>query len=142
MLAALAACASGAAARELTYQPQNPSFGGPVANGQYLLSTAQAQDRSKDKSLESAGGGATTMTQSQLFASQLQSQLLSSLASQVNAAIFPTNGQTSPSSGKFVFGDQTISYTRGLETINVSIFDASTGQTTNVQVPLVQVSTP
>jgi curli production assembly/transport component CsgF len=129
-----------AIARDLVYSPVNPTFGGPTANGPTLMSEAQAQNRftsSGQGGMSSMASATPTATPSELFASQLQSQLLSSLANQVNNAIFGANAQPS---GKFTYGTQTISFNRTLSNINVTIADSSTGQTTQVQVPLVQVT--
>jgi len=112
----------------------------PTSNGPTLLSQAQAQNQYSAPSSGSSGAGAagiTTETPAQMFASQLQSQMLSSLSTQVNNAIFGANAAPS---GTFVYGTQTITYTKTLSAINVTIADSSTGQTTQIQVPLVQVS--
>ena len=47
-------------------------------------------------------------------------------------------GESAQDSGEIVFGDQTITLERGLEFIDIAIFDAVTGSTTNVRVPLLQ----
>lgn len=140
MIAILALiCRSSAGeASNLAYQPTNPSFGGPVSNGPTLMGEAQAQNHfTAPAATSSIPGASQPMTQSELFASQLQSQLLSSLATQVNNAIFGANPQNS---GTFTYGTQTISFNRSLSDVNISILDSATGQTTQVQVPLVQVA--
>jgi curli production assembly/transport component CsgF len=124
---------SGASASELTYQPINPSFGGNPFNSAHLLALAEAQNKYIDEPRFSAG--MTGLSQSELFVRQLQSRLLSGLASQVSDAIF---GDAAQDSGEIVFGDQTITFERGLEFIDIAIFDAATGSTTNVRVPLLQ----
>lgn len=134
-LCAIAATAwmSAASASELTYQPINPSFGGNPFNSSHLLALAEAQNQYIDEPRFSAG--ASGLSQSELFVRQLQSRLLSGLASQVSDAIFGENAQDS---GEIVFGDQTITFERGLEFIDIAIFDAVSGSTTNVRVPLLQ----
>jgi len=99
--------------------------------------TAQNHFTAPATALANSLAANTAMTQSQMFASQLQSELLSSLASQVNNAIFGANAQTS---GTFVYGTQTITFNRTLSDVNLTITDSSTGQSTQVQVPLVQVT--
>jgi curli production assembly/transport component CsgF len=92
---------SGASASELTYQPINPSFGGNPFNSAHLLALAEAQNKYIDEPRFSAG--MTGLSQSELFVRQLQSRLLSGLASQVSDAIF---GDAAQDSGEIVFGDQ------------------------------------
>jgi curli production assembly/transport component CsgF len=57
---------------------------------------------------------------------------LSGLASQVTDAIFGPNPQDS---GTVQFGEQTITFVRGLESIVLTIFDDRTGESTQIQVP-------
>lgn len=130
-LAALAAgvvLAAPAMAQELVYKPINPSFGGDSFNSAHLLGIANAQNDYKDPDAISSSS-----SQSDLFLRQLQSRLLSSLASQVSDAIFGENPQES---GRIVFGDQIIEFTRGLESVKIMITDALTGTTTEIEIPL------
>lgn len=127
-----------AQAGNLTYQPVIPAFGGNVLYGSVLMSEAQAQDHFTAPAPPSSGASiGQPLTPAQLFASQLQSELLSSLASQINNAIF---GPNAVPSGKFVYGTETITFNRTLTDVSINITDSSTGQTTQVQVPLVQVA--
>jgi curli production assembly/transport component CsgF len=57
----------------------------------------------------------------------LPSRLYSSLASQVQEAIF---GDDPQESGTFTVGDQQVSFVRGLEVITLEITDLSNGSTT------------
>lgn len=146
-IVALLACfgASPVVAQQLTYTPINPSFGGNPLNGSYLMSLAGAQRNataSDANSSTSSGGtagsvGSTSQTDAQLFVQQLQGQLLSALATQVTNAIFGSNPQNS---GKVVFGDTTVSFNRTLSSINLSIYDATTGTTTQISVPQLVVN--
>jgi curli production assembly/transport component CsgF len=134
MGALLALGAVGAAsASELVYQPINPSFGGNPFNSSHLLGIANAVNKHDGPQAKSA---ASSLSQEDLFAQQLQSRLLSGLTDQVVQAVFGPNAQDS---GKIVFGDQTITFSRGLEAIHLSIFDSGTGKTTTVDVPTIQV---
>ena len=72
-------------------------------------------------------------TQSEIFLRQLESRLFAGLASQVTDAIFGENPQDS---GQIVFGDQEISFVRGLDSITLTIFDAVTGTTTQIVLPI------
>lgn len=134
-IAALIAIASASASfgAELVYRPINPAFGGNPFNGAFLLGTAQAQDRHKDPSKK--GGKDDAAAQ---FTRTLQSRLLSGLANQISEALFGENPQDS---GRIVFGDQVITFNRGLEAISIEIADAN-GSTTLIEVPTLQVEAP
>ena len=128
----LALLSGGAHAQELVYTPVNPSFGGNPFNSQHLLAVANAQnDNTAPRS-----GSSSANREADLFVRQLQSRLLSGLAAEVTDAIFGENPQES---GRIVFGDQTIEFFRGLDSITLTIFDASTGTTTEIVIPLFDV---
>jgi curli production assembly/transport component CsgF len=118
-----------AAAGTLVYTPINPSFGGNPQNGSFLLNEAQAQNKFTAPSSSSSPGSAP-LTQGQIFAQELTSQLYSSLANQITQQIFGTN---SAPSGTFSFEGTTITYTRVGGNIEISINDGTT--ITNVTVP-------
>jgi curli production assembly/transport component CsgF len=125
---------------EQVYHPINPSFGGSSMNSSHLLAIASAQNGYKDKSSSSSSSSSTSGTTTSLgalFASQLQSRLMSALADQVTTAIF---GANPANSGTITFGTQTITFSRGLEAVNIDIFDAATNTTTHVSVPTLQVN--
>ncbi len=117
---------------ELVYQFTNPSFGGNPFNSSHLLGIANAQNDYTDPSARGAGSASAGLSQGELFARQLESRLLSGLAGQVTDAIFGPNPQES---GTIRFGDQTIQFVRGLESIVLTIFDERTGESTQIQVP-------
>jgi curli production assembly/transport component CsgF len=131
--AALAAAALGwigaaASAQELVYTPVNPSFGGDSFNSAHLLGIANAQNDYKDPRSTTTGN-----TQVDQFLRQLQSRLLSSLAAQVNDAIFGENPQNS---GTITFGDQSITFVRLLDSVSLTITDTTTGAVTEISIPL------
>lgn len=117
-----------ALAQELVYTPVNPSFGGDSFNSAHLLGIANAQNKYKDPN-------APVQSNSQMdqFLRQLQSRLLSSLAAQVNDAIFGENPQES---GTITFGDQIITFVRGIDSVQLTIQDLATGTTTEIIIPL------
>ncbi|WP_321489304.1 curli assembly protein CsgF [uncultured Hyphomonas sp.] len=117
-----------ASAQELVYTPVNPSFGGNPFNSAHLLGVANAQDDT-----EPPQSASSSDPQADLFIRQLQSRLLSGLASEVANAIFGDNPQDY---GRVVFGDQTVEFQRGLDSITLTIFDATTGTTTEIVVPI------
>lgn len=125
--AAAAALMPGAAqAQDMVYEPINPSFGGNPFNSAHLLGIAGAQNKTKDPAT------ATTNSQADIFARQLQSRLLSALSSQIVDAIFGENPQES---GTITFGGQTIKFERGLESVTLTITDDATGEITTIVVP-------
>lgn len=126
--AALGAAGSAASAQELVYTPVNPSFGGDSFNASHLMAVANAQNDYKDPSSTTTGN-----TQIDQFLRQLQSRLLSSLAAQVNDAIFGENPQDS---GTITFGDQTITFIRLLDSVSLTITDSTTGAVTEISIPL------
>lgn len=122
----LVACSTAASAQQMVYTPINPSFGGNPFNSQHLLGIANAQNNFKDPS--AAGSG----SQSDIFARQLQSRLLSALSNNIVNAIFGPNAQNN---GTVDFGGQTISWTRALDEVTVTITDDATGEVTTIVVP-------
>ena len=117
-----------ASAQELVYEPINPSFGGDSFNSSHLLGIANAQNDYRDPDQQK-----NAASQSEQFVRQLQSRLLSSLAGEVNEAIFGDNPQDS---GTITFGDQIIEFYRGLDSVQLTITDLTTGAITEIEVPL------
>ena len=111
--------AGSASAQQLVYTPVNPAFGGNPFNSTQLEADANAQNPYKT-------GSTQNLTQSQLFAQQLQSELLAGLANQVAQAIFGPNSQPS---GTFSFGGETVTFVRSLGEITVTITDAAGAKT-------------
>ena len=123
------ACDQAASAQQQVYAPINPSFGGNPFNSSHLLGIANAQNKYKDPSTSSANN-----SQANIFASELQSRLLSALSSQITDAIF---GQNAQQSGTVTFGDQTIAWNRGLDEVTLTITNNANGQVTTIQVPTI-----
>jgi curli production assembly/transport component CsgF len=115
-----------ASAQDIVYEPVNPSFGGNPFNSAHLLGIANAQNDYKDPKAAASG------SQADIFARQLQSRLLSALSSQIVDAIFGENPQQS---GTIKFGDQTINFVRGLDSVTLTITNDVTGETTEIVVP-------
>lgn len=119
-------------ASDFVYKPVNPSFGGDAFNSAHLLRLAELQNRHEDK----INSTRPTLSPADQFVRNLERRLLSSLAVQVNEAIF---GEDAAESGTIEFGDQTISFERGLEAIHLTIEDAAAGTQTNISIPILQV---
>ena len=127
VLSATLASATAASAQQLVYTPRDPSFGGNPFNSTQLLALANAQNQDQ----KSTSSTSTALTQGQLFAQQLQSRLLSSLADSVTNTIFGTNAQNQ---GTFSFAGETVSYVRDLNNITLTLTDP-TGAQTVITVP-------
>lgn len=119
------AFATAASAQQQVYTPINPSFGGNPFNSSHLLGIANAQNNFKDPN-------APSNSQSDVFARQLQSRLLAALSNNIVNAIFGPNAQDN---GTIDFGGQTISWTRELDQVIVTITDDTSGQSTTINVP-------
>ncbi|MFT4116486.1 curli assembly protein CsgF [Bradyrhizobium sp.] len=134
-LAAVAALMVAAPARAgtLVYTPTNPTFGGNPLNGSTLLNSAQVQNQHQPSS--STTSSSTSLTQGQIFAQQLTSQLYASLANSITQAIFGSNAAPS---GTFSFAGTTISYTNDGTNVHLTINDGTT--TTTITLPANAIS--
>ena len=119
--------ASPLAAQDLVHEPVSPTFGGNPFNSQHVLGVANANNDFRDPR------AASTNSQADIFARQLQSRLLSALSSQIVDAIFGDNPQES---GTISFGGQTIEFFRSLEEVTLIIRNDTTGEETRIVVPL------
>lgn len=127
--AAAAVMAGPACAGTLVYTPTNPTFGGNPLNGSTLFNSAQVQNQHQP-STSTSGSGNTPLTQGQIFAQQLTSQLYASLANSITQAIFGANAAPS---GTFSFAGTTITYTNDGTNVHLTINDGTT--TTTVTLP-------
>ncbi|MEM6410524.1 MAG: curli assembly protein CsgF [Pseudomonadota bacterium] len=128
IILSLSIAGSLAHAQDLVYEPVNPSFGGNPFNSAHLLGIATAQDDNEPPIDDVA-----ETTQAELFLRQLESRLLSGLAREVTDAIF---GDDPQESGTVQFGEQSISFERGLDNVTIEVFDATTGQMTEIVLPI------
>jgi curli production assembly/transport component CsgF len=125
-------CIQPALASELVYAPTNPSFGGNPFNSSHLLGIASAQNKYKDPATTSSSDPAAQ------FVRTLQSRLLSALATQITDLIFGENAQDS---GLIRFGDQEVSFVRGIDSVQLTISNLADGSVTDIIVPLLNDST-
>lgn len=121
--------AGSASASDQKFEFNNPSFGGNPFNSAHLLAIANGQNDYDDPDAIDRSDPA------QQFLRSLQSRLLSGLAGQVTDAIFGENAQDS---GLIRFGDQEISFVRGLESVTLTITNLLDGTVTEIVVPLLQ----
>jgi curli production assembly/transport component CsgF len=118
---------SAAKAQDIVYQPIDPSFGGNPFNSAHLLGIANSQNDYRDPR-----STASSNSQADIFARQLQSRLLSALSSQIVNAIFGENPQER---GTISFGGQTIDFVRSLEEVTLNIRNDETGEVTTIVIP-------
>lgn len=136
----LLSLAAPAGAGDLTYTPINPSFGGNALNSAHLLGLANAQRNATARDFEDPLDDIEEMddtasagtSDADLFVRQLQSRLFSSLAGQVNDAIF---GDDSQDQGTVTFGTTTVEFARTTQEIRLVITDALDGTVTEIAVP-------
>lgn len=119
---------------DFVYRPNNPSFGGDAFNSAHLLGLAERQNKHKDTGSSAASRYGNSPADQ--FVRQLQNRMLSSLSQQVNEAIF---GENAAEAGRIVFGDQVISFNRGLEGVHLVIENTADGSQTEITVPTLQV---
>lgn len=120
--------ASVATATELVWTPINPSFGGQPYNGQWLLASAQAQDKYADR--QQPTHRVTDLIQD--FKANVQRQVLARLADRVVSEAF---GEEGLESGFYDLGDFTVDVGTDVSGINVVLIDKTSGAQTTLQVP-------
>jgi curli production assembly/transport component CsgF len=120
-----------AQASDLVYTPQNPSFGGNPFNSAHLLGIANSINKYKDPSALDSSNPANQ------FLRTIQSRLLSTVATQITDLIFGENAQDS---GVIRFGDQEISFVRGIDSVTLIITNFTDGSVTEIVVPLLNTS--
>lgn len=127
LAASVLMCAVPAFAQDVVYRPISPTFGGNPFNSNHVLGVANANNNTRDPR------AASTNSQADIFARQLQSRLLSALSSQIIDAIFGENPQEQ---GTISFGGQTIEFFRSLDEVTLIIRNEETGEETRIVVPL------
>ncbi|MEL7198797.1 MAG: curli assembly protein CsgF [Pseudomonadota bacterium] len=123
------AATTSASASDLVFEFTNPSFGGNPFNSAHLLAVANAQNDTTDPDAIDRSDPA------QQFLRTLNSRLLSALATQVTDLIFGENAQDT---GTIRFGDQEVSFVRGVESVTLTITNFVDGSVTEIIVPLLQ----
>lgn len=114
-------------AQALVYKPVNPAFGGDTFNYQWLMSSAESQNKHKDKT-------ATPEKQTDLekFKANLNSQLLSQISSSLYKQQFGTDGIKE---GSYTFGSYAVDVFPSSEGLTLNILDTNTGEQTQVIIP-------
>lgn len=118
--------------QSLVYRPANPAFGGNTFNYQWLQSSAQAQDRTKDPAQKVAMAAASRTTSAlDDFAASLQRQLLSRIT---NSLVSKQFTESALKEGTYQFGDFQVTISNAADGVLIRIVDGKGGETT-VTVP-------
>ena len=128
LLAAFLLIPAAASAQDFVYTPQNPAFGGSPINYQWLLSSANTQNKFKGSS--SFGFDRDPLAD---FQESLQRQVLSELTRNVIRDRFGDVDLSQQNS--FSFGEFSIDIVPGPNGIDINIINISTGESTTVTVP-------
>ena len=114
-------------AQAFVYKPVNPAFGGDTFNYQWLLSSAEAQNKHKDKTVT-----AEKQTDLEKFKANLNSQLLNQISSSLYKQQFGTDGIKE---GSYTFGSYAVDVYPSSEGLTLNILDTNTGEQTQVIIP-------
>ena len=119
-----------AQAQDFIYEAKNPSFGGNTFNYQWMLSSAQAQNKLKEPEVERVREVKDPL---QDFQESLNRQILSQLSRQLVSSQFGTEG--SLEAGEYTIGNFQISITDVVDGVSIVILDTATGNQTTVVIP-------
>jgi curli production assembly/transport component CsgF len=114
-------------AQDLVYKPRNPAFGGDTFNYQWMMSSAEAQNTLKDKSIEKE-----EKSDLENFLDNLNSQLLNQITRSLFIEQFGTEGI---SEGTYTFGSLSVEVYPSTGGLTISILDITTGEQTQVLIP-------
>ncbi len=125
--------ASAAGATPLTYTPVNPNFGGNPLNGNYLLSSAQAQNKHEPPSPDLGQSELAQQTPLDRFNQTLEQSMLSRISAAATSQLFDNSGNLIP--GTVNTQDFSIVVAdAGSGLLTITTTDKTTGQTTSFQV--------
>lgn len=113
----------------LVYKPVNPAFGGDTFNYQWLLNSAESQNKQKDKTQTST---AKEQTDLEKFKANLNAQLLSQISGSLYRQQFGTDGIKE---GSYTFGSYSVDVFPSTEGLTLNILDTNTGEQTQVIIP-------
>ncbi len=121
-------CMTSVQAQDLVYRPKNPAFGGDTFNYQWLLSSAEAQN----KFTEETNTGREERSDLERFTENLNNQLLSQISRSLFSDQFGEDGLTE---GTYTFGTLFIEIFPSSEGLVIDILDTSTGDQSQVIIP-------
>lgn len=114
------------------YHPNNPNFGGNTFNYSWMLSSAQAQDRTTDPAAKRTSANTTNSSNSlDSYAQSLQNQILGRITSSLVSKQF---GEGTLKPGTYTFGDYQVEISNGTNGVVVRIVDGKGGET-SITVP-------
>lgn len=116
-----------ASAQDLVYKPKNPAFGGDTFNYQWLLSSAESQNKLKDNAVDT-----DKKSEIDKFIDNLNSQLLNQVSRSLFTQQFGNNGI---SEGTYTFGSLSVDVYPSDGGLTISILDTTTGEQTQVIIP-------
>lgn len=114
-----------AAADEIRYKFNNPAFGGNPFNGPYLLNNAQVQRQYKDPD--------ANKSPTEEFSENITRSLLSQISRQISDQII---GEDAKDSGHIEVDSTVIDFRRQGDTVQIDVFDALSGDSTSIKVPV------
>jgi len=117
-------------AQQFVYRPINPAFGGDTFNYQWLIQSAEQQNRFTDPAL---GENATRQSELEAFSAGLNRQLLSQLQRALLTLNIDPNTGLQP--GTFSFGSLEVEILESINGLILNILDTTTGDQTQVIVP-------
>ncbi|PHR14823.1 MAG: curli assembly protein CsgF [Aequorivita sp.] len=115
-------------AQQFTYVPLNPAFGGDTFNYNWLLSSANAQNK-----LAAPTNERDQLTDLEQFGDNLNKQLLSQISRQLLQQ--QLGGLNFDQEGTFTYGTLNIEIFQSDEGLVINILDTSNGEETQVIVP-------
>jgi curli production assembly/transport component CsgF len=116
-------------AQDFVYTPKNPAFGGDTFNYNWLLSSAQVQDLTKDPNQVSFGSNRTS---AESFTQSLNNLLLNQISREIITTQFGEDGFTD---GTYELGDFQIDVATTLEGLTITVFDLAQGEQTQIVIP-------
>jgi curli production assembly/transport component CsgF len=112
--------------QDLVYRPLNPAFGGDTFNYQWMLTSAQAQNKFDESS------PAFSRNPLDDFEASLNRQILNELSRRLITQIF---GEGEIEDGSFTFGTLQVTVTSEIDGVNITILNNSDGSQTSITVP-------
>lgn len=128
LIAVLSLGVEESSAQQMVYQPKNPAFGGNPMNYQWLMSSANSQNRF-EPSRDAAGFQRDPLAD---FEQSLQRQILSQLTRDIVTQQF---GEGGVEEQRFEFGEFAIDVVPGMDGVQIVISNILTGDETSITVP-------
>jgi curli production assembly/transport component CsgF len=116
--------------QDFVYEAKNPSFGGNTFNYQWMLSSAQAQNKIEEKDDFSLSTNTDPLKD---FQESLNRQILSQLSRSLVSSQFGTGDKLEP--GEYLIGNFQISISEVSDGVSIVIIDTATGNQTTVVIP-------